>query len=272
MRLEDPRDRPRVAGASSTTRSSARGSERTTAAPAARSRCGRRGADLASSQIATSQKSRWTSMPMNRTRPPRQSGRWETRWAKRHRRIRARSTTGSVAGAANKTTGSQPITNRGLPNLRSPKGPCPGTRTLTLGQDDTGRGPSPGSFIPGGVTLPCEAHRNGGWPSRLPGPDSIEYRAQKLVLLEIVVDPPATGDPLSQLVRRLDVPADSIDPAVAALRARRARRARGRRRARHRPGAVLRVPLAGPAVAAHGPHRRKGSIFALPPYRGQTDP
>ena len=60
-------------------------------------------------------------------------------------------------------------------------------------------------------------HRNEGWPSRLPGPDSIEYRAQKLVLLEIVVDPPATGDPLSQLIRRLDVPASSIDPAVAAL-------------------------------------------------------
>ncbi len=59
--------------------------------------------------------------------------------------------------------------------------------------------------------------RYGGWPSQLPDPDSLEYRAQKLVLLEIVVDPPPIGDPMSQLVRRLDVPASSISIAVAAL-------------------------------------------------------
>ncbi len=46
-------------------------------------------------------------------------------------------------------------------------------------------------------------HRNGGPPSRLPDPDSIEYRAQRLVLLELVVDPPRAGDPLSELVRLL---------------------------------------------------------------------
>jgi hypothetical protein len=60
-------------------------------------------------------------------------------------------------------------------------------------------------------------HRNGGWPSQLPGYDSLEYRAQQLVLLEIVVDPPTIGDPLSQLERRLDVPASAIGIAVTAL-------------------------------------------------------
>jgi hypothetical protein len=60
-------------------------------------------------------------------------------------------------------------------------------------------------------------HRNGGRPSQLPGFDSLEYRAQQLVLLEIVVDPPPIGDPMSELMRRLDVPASSLSIAVAAL-------------------------------------------------------
>jgi len=60
-------------------------------------------------------------------------------------------------------------------------------------------------------------HRNGGPPSRLPDPESIEYRAQKLVLLEVVVDPPRAGDLVSELVRLLGVPGGSIEPAVAAL-------------------------------------------------------
>ena len=60
-------------------------------------------------------------------------------------------------------------------------------------------------------------HRNGGWPSRLPGFDSLEYRAQQLVLLEIVVDPPPIGDPMSQLERRLHVPASAIGIAVTTL-------------------------------------------------------
>ena len=60
-------------------------------------------------------------------------------------------------------------------------------------------------------------HRNGGSPSRLPDPDSIEFRAQRLVLLELVVDPPRAGDPLSELVRLLAVPGSSIEPAITAL-------------------------------------------------------
>ena len=60
-------------------------------------------------------------------------------------------------------------------------------------------------------------HRNGEQPSRLPYPDSLEYRAQKLVLLELVVDAPRAGDPLSRLMRLLPVPGSSIEPAIAAL-------------------------------------------------------
>jgi hypothetical protein len=32
---------------------------------------------------------------------------------------------------------------------------------------------------------------NGGPPVRLPDPSSLEYTAQRLVLLELVIDPPA---------------------------------------------------------------------------------
>jgi len=60
-------------------------------------------------------------------------------------------------------------------------------------------------------------HRNGGPPSRLPDPDSIQFRAQRLMLLELVVDPPRSGDPLSELVRLLAVPGSSIEPAITAL-------------------------------------------------------
>lgn len=60
-------------------------------------------------------------------------------------------------------------------------------------------------------------HRNGGPAAWLPDPESLEYRAQALVLLELVVDPPCAGDLLSTLRRRLPVPGASIEPAVAAL-------------------------------------------------------
>ena len=54
-------------------------------------------------------------------------------------------------------------------------------------------------------------HRNGGPPSRLPDPDSLEYRAQKVVLLELVVTPPPTAtastcSPNGSRSRRLDRP------------------------------------------------------------------
>ena len=62
-----------------------------------------------------------------------------------------------------------------------------------------------------------QGHRNGGRPSRLPDPDSVEYRAQKVVLLELVVTPPPDGDHLDYFVERLPIPAHSIEPALAAL-------------------------------------------------------
>jgi hypothetical protein len=62
-----------------------------------------------------------------------------------------------------------------------------------------------------------QGHRNGGRPCRLPDPDSLEYRAQKVVLLELVVSPPAEGDHLDYLVARLPLPDHSIKPAIAAL-------------------------------------------------------
>ena len=60
-------------------------------------------------------------------------------------------------------------------------------------------------------------HRNGGPPSRLPDPYSLEYRAQKIVLLELVVDAPVGGDRLGELIERLGLPPDSVEPAVLAL-------------------------------------------------------
>jgi hypothetical protein len=60
-------------------------------------------------------------------------------------------------------------------------------------------------------------HRNGGPPSRLPDPYSLEYRAQKIVLLELVVDPPDDGDRLSELIERLGLPPEAVEPAVLAL-------------------------------------------------------
>ncbi|MBA2513636.1 MAG: hypothetical protein H0V26_04805 [Solirubrobacterales bacterium] len=60
-------------------------------------------------------------------------------------------------------------------------------------------------------------HRNGGPPSRLPNPYSLEYHAQKVVLVELVVTPPSEGDPLDELLERLPLPRHSVEPAVAAL-------------------------------------------------------
>jgi hypothetical protein len=64
-----------------------------------------------------------------------------------------------------------------------------------------------------------QGHRNGGPPSQLPDPDSLEYHVQKVVLLELVVDPPRAGARLSTLIRKLDIPAFSVEPAIAALEA-----------------------------------------------------
>jgi hypothetical protein len=64
-----------------------------------------------------------------------------------------------------------------------------------------------------------QGHRNGGPPSRLPDPDSLEYRAQKVVLLELVVSPPRGGDRIGHLLDRLPVAARAVVPAIVALEA-----------------------------------------------------
>lgn len=64
-----------------------------------------------------------------------------------------------------------------------------------------------------------QGNRNGGPPSRLPDPDSLEYRAQRLVLLELVVSPPEGGDRIGDLLERLPVPGQTVAPAIAALEA-----------------------------------------------------
>jgi hypothetical protein len=64
-----------------------------------------------------------------------------------------------------------------------------------------------------------QGQRNGRPPGRLPDPDSLEYRAQKVVLLELVVTPPDEGDRIDDLVDRLPVAGHAVVPAIAALEA-----------------------------------------------------
>jgi predicted transcriptional regulator len=60
-------------------------------------------------------------------------------------------------------------------------------------------------------------HPNGGPPLRLPHPGSLEYTTQRLVLLELVVDPPAGGDRFDELCETLGLADVDADEAVAAL-------------------------------------------------------
>jgi hypothetical protein len=61
--------------------------------------------------------------------------------------------------------------------------------------------------------------RNGRAPYELPDPASRVYEAQKLVLLELVVDPPAAGDPIETLGEVLQLAYEDIVDAVASLSA-----------------------------------------------------
>jgi hypothetical protein len=70
-------------------------------------------------------------------------------------------------------------------------------------------------------------HPNGGPPVRLPDPASLEYTAQRLVLLELVVDPPASGDrfeDLCAIIGLADIDGHDavVAPASAGLAERRA--------------------------------------------------
>ncbi|MGH2946505.1 MAG: hypothetical protein ACRDPC_09660 [Solirubrobacteraceae bacterium] len=63
------------------------------------------------------------------------------------------------------------------------------------------------------------SHRNERALSELPDPDSPAYEAQKLVLLELVVDPPTTGDQIDTFCAVLELGRDDIVVAVASLSA-----------------------------------------------------
>jgi hypothetical protein len=60
---------------------------------------------------------------------------------------------------------------------------------------------------------------NAGRPSALPEPGSPEWWAQRIVLAELVVTPPAAGDTIAYLRQYLPIPPDTIEPAIAALHA-----------------------------------------------------
>ena len=59
--------------------------------------------------------------------------------------------------------------------------------------------------------------RNGQAPYELPDPDSRADQAQKLVLLELVVDAPAGGDRIDVVCALLELAREDIEAAVAAL-------------------------------------------------------
>ena len=61
------------------------------------------------------------------------------------------------------------------------------------------------------------AHRNGGPPTGLPDPDSLDYLAQRIVLAELVIDAPADGDSIGNLINRLPLVPDAVEPALGAL-------------------------------------------------------
>jgi hypothetical protein len=61
------------------------------------------------------------------------------------------------------------------------------------------------------------ADRNGGPPIALPDPDSGEYHAERLVLMELCIDPPAGGDELDALSHVLMLSPRETAAAVVVL-------------------------------------------------------
>lgn len=62
-----------------------------------------------------------------------------------------------------------------------------------------------------------QGNRNGGPPGGLPDPYGLGYHAQKVVLAELVIDPPEEGHSLGYLLDRLPLPLDAVEPALGAL-------------------------------------------------------
>ena len=89
---------------------------------------------------------------------------------KRHRRIRARSATGQVAGAATEKPGlNSPIVQIGLPSLRSPKGPSSQSAEPkpTTGRQPLHRAVSCPEQHPAALTAP--SRREQRWDKEHPG-------------------------------------------------------------------------------------------------------
>jgi hypothetical protein len=60
-------------------------------------------------------------------------------------------------------------------------------------------------------------HRPGRRPAAIASPGTAAYDDQRLLLLELLVDPPPEGDAMPDLAAVLERPADAVAGAVAAL-------------------------------------------------------
>jgi hypothetical protein len=92
--------------------------------------------------------------------------------------------------------------------------------SLRLRRSISSSAPGGAGTPPGGGTggdASHARHGNGGPPTGLPDPDSLGYHAQKVVLAELVIDPPDEGSSLDYLRDRLPLPPDAIEPALGAL-------------------------------------------------------
>lgn len=60
-------------------------------------------------------------------------------------------------------------------------------------------------------------HRTPRRPRHVASPDTPAFAAERLLLLEIVADPPPEGDDLAQLAGRLQVPPVQLEAAARSL-------------------------------------------------------
>jgi hypothetical protein len=60
-------------------------------------------------------------------------------------------------------------------------------------------------------------HRSAGWPQAIARPGTRKYDDQRRLLLELVVDPPADGEPVGLLAAQLDRSRAAITVAARAL-------------------------------------------------------
>jgi hypothetical protein len=60
-------------------------------------------------------------------------------------------------------------------------------------------------------------HRSPGWPEAIAAPGTTAYDDQRLLMLELLVDPPAGGDRLEALSSRLERGVPALRDAARAL-------------------------------------------------------